>query len=139
MKVIGEDIFIDNTYFKKEEDNSINNLPLDNLAVTYIPLYYQNSDYFKKNLKDNISTISDEECNKLYSDISNLNKKYKVYNKNIINFLLIPVMLIWLFIFFLILRFLYIKLNIYYSYILLFIIIILFIAGSLWTLYINNL
>lgn len=138
MKVIGEDIFIDNTYFKTE-DNSINNLPLDNLAVTYIPLYYQNSDYFKKNLKDNISSIRDEEYNLLYSDISNLNKKYKVYNKNIINFLLIPVMLIWLFIFFLILRFLYIKLNIYYSYILLFIIIILFIAGSLWTLYINNL
>jgi hypothetical protein len=139
MKVIGEDILLDNLdYTNKNYD--IDYIPLDNLSVIYIPLYYKSVDHLKTILQlGKNGSISDENYNALNSTISNINKSYKPYNSNIINLLLMPILLTWCFIFFLILRFLYIKLNVFYSYILLFIIMVLFIIGSLITLYINNL
>lgn len=138
MKVIGEDIIINNLDYNN--NNNIDYLPLDHLSDIYIPLYYKSVDHLKAILKlGRNGNVSDDTYNDLNKSISNLNKTYKPYNSNIINLLLTPVLLIWFFIFFLILRFLYIKLNVFYSYILLFIIMILFIIGSLWTLYMNNL
>lgn len=133
LYLIGNAYKLNNINFKN--NGNIDYLPLNNLITNYIQLYYENITL----LQDNLSIIENENTsnyiNQLIIEIGNLNQSYKVYNNNLIYNLTIYIIIIWFIIFLILLRYLYLKSNIFYLYILISIIGIIFMLYSFWTLF----
>ena len=114
---------------------------LTNLVASYYPLYYQNINNLYNIFGNNTQTCYEEKNNiqtNLSKYISIINNKNRIYNINNINILTYVIIFYWIVLLLLIMRYIYIQLPIYYIGILLFILIIILLISSLWSLYVFN-
>ena len=111
---------------------------LTNLVASYYPLYYQNiNNLFNIFGNLNLQSCSDQK-NNLSKYISIINDKNRIYNFNNINIITYSIIIYWILLLFIIMRYIYIQLPVYYTGILLFILIIILFISSLWSLYVFN-
>ena len=113
---------------------------LTNLIASYYPLYYQNINNLY-NFFENTQVCYQEKNNiktNLSKYISIINDKNRIYNNNNINIITYTIIIYWLLLLLFIMRYICIQLPMYYVGILLFILIIVLLISSLWSLYVFN-
>lgn len=116
----------------------INYINLNTLPVNYYPIYNKK---LQKELENNLS-YADEKKRQIIAEfktlMSNMELSTNIYNRYLILPISIITVIVWIFIFLYILKYIHINYNIYYIYIIVGIISVLLLFGSIWFLYVNS-
>lgn len=139
-----------------ENINNIDFLPLKNLPITYFPFYYNENESSINKLKSIVpllknynndenkiikygdGTSFDIEIDKMFNLLTNIEEEFQPYNNNNISYIRAIVIIFWILLLFLILKYLSFILNEWYSYVILGLIIILLIFCSAWAILITS-
>jgi hypothetical protein len=117
----------------------INYINLNTLPVNYYPIYNKK---LQKELEDNLSYADTNKTTALKAEfktlMSNMELSTNIYNRYLILPISIITVIVWIFIFLYILKYIHINYNIYYIYIIVGIISVLLFFGSIWFLYVNS-
>lgn len=115
-------------------------LNLRNLVASYYPLYYENINNLFNILGNSQSCYEEKNNvqNNLSKYISIINNKNRIYNINNVSIITYSIIAYWVLLLFIIMRYIYIQLPVYYTGILLFTLIIILFISSLWSLYVFN-
>lgn len=126
-------------------------LPIKNLPMSYFPFFYNNAEMSLEKMKnlvplmENYTTTNDEmavkytiDTEKLFSLLTMLEEKYQPFNNNNIYHLKMFIFLLWIMIFYIILKFLYNYFQDRYIYFISFMILLLLMICTAWALLITT-
>ena len=136
LRYIGKNSSIYDNIFKNHCD--IDYLPIKNLPCIYFPFYNNDVKYAKDFIKRLVDSVSNYEIDNLLFNISNMNEKYQVYNNNNTIHITIIVIILWILLLLFILRYIYIKYNVYHLYLIITLSFILLLGASIWALIVTS-
>lgn len=136
LRYIGKNSNIYDNIFKNHCD--IDYLPIKNLPCVYFPFYYNNVKVAKDFIKRLVDGINYQDMDNLLFNVSNISQSYQVYNNNTTLHITIIITIIWIILLFYILRFIYIRYNVYHLYIVIGLSFTLLLVASVWALVITS-
>lgn len=136
LRYIGKNSKIYDNIFKNHCD--LDYLPIKNLPCIYFPFYYDNVKIAKDFIKKLVDGIDNYDMDNLLFNISNITQKYQVYNSNCTIHMQVVITILWILLLFYILRFIYIKYNVFHLYIIIGLSTLLLIIASLWALIVTS-
>ena len=135
--------------------NNIDALPLKNLPMTYFPFYYKNSESSVKNLQrlvpliENYTRVDDPtqkdntaaytiDTEKLFSLLTSLEEPYQPYNNKNILHITVVIGIVWMIVGVHLMKLLYFAFGENYSYFVAFLIFIVLVIATTWSLFITS-